>query len=412
MNGIRQLEETDLEAFARIAAAAYPAIEVASIEEFARDLGRRLAADPTTSLYGLFRGKKLLGGMRFFDFTMRMLSTTTLVGGLGLVAVDLLHKKEHVARDMIAFFLHHYRAKGACMTALYPFRPDFYTQMGFGYGAKMNQYRLKPASLPAGPTRAHVEFLTAEDKPALLDCYNRVMARTHGMMARSLVWADRVFATAGNRVVGVRRNEQIAGYLIFTFQHGATFLHNDIEVGELIYEDSAALAELLTFLRSQADQIQTIILNTQDEYFHHLPLDPRNGSGRIIPHIFHESNTAGVGLMYRVIDIAGAFRALADHDFGGQSCTLALTVHDSFLPTNAGRTTVTFVQGRPSVTPDAAADAAIELDVAAFSSLLMGAVDLLALHRYGLATISDLAYLPIVNRIFRTESKPVCFTRF
>jgi predicted acetyltransferase len=43
--------------------------------------------------------------MRLYDFTMKLLSTRTLVGGLGSVAVDLLHKKEKVARDMILRFM-------------------------------------------------------------------------------------------------------------------------------------------------------------------------------------------------------------------------------------------------------------------------------------------------------------------
>ena len=87
--------------------------------------------------------------MRLFDFRMTLHETAVSIGGVGGVAVDLAHKKQKVARDMILFFLRHYREKGAALTTLHPFRPDFYRQMGFGHGTKMNQYRVKPASLPA-----------------------------------------------------------------------------------------------------------------------------------------------------------------------------------------------------------------------------------------------------------------------
>lgn len=35
------------------------------------------------------------------------------------------------------FYLRHYRERGTPLTALYPFRPDFYRSMGFGFGTKV-----------------------------------------------------------------------------------------------------------------------------------------------------------------------------------------------------------------------------------------------------------------------------------
>ena len=95
------------------------------------------------------------------------------------------------------------------------------------------------------------------------------------------------------------------------FERGEDFIRNDIHVRELVYETPAALSELLTFLHTQADQIRTIILETQDEFFHHLLLDPRNDSASLIPSVFHESNIQGVGIMVRVVDVPGVFRRLS-----------------------------------------------------------------------------------------------------
>jgi predicted acetyltransferase len=412
MSEIRRLTDDELLLFARIVLDAYPSIETSSAEELAQNLRRSLADDPKTSLYGLFRAGRLLGGMRFFDFTMKLLSIKSLVGGVGLIAVDLLHKKEHVAKELVDYFLQHYRERGAVLTTLYPFRPDFYRNMGFGYGTKMNRYRLKPANLPRGSSKAHVRMLTQDDQTALLECYHRLLERTHGLMERSAVWAHRVFNAPGYRVIGVKQDGRIIAYMIFSFKPGKTFLDNDIEVSEFGYETSDALSELLTFLHSQADQINDIVIDTQDEFFHHVPLDPRNGANNILPSVYHETNAAGVGLMYRVIDTAGVFQALAEHNFNNQNCTLTLSVRDSFLPVNQGDTTVTFTDGRPRLLPGAAADAVIQLDVASFSSLVMGAVDFVSLYRYGQATLSNPDMLFVINTLFRTDQKPICMTRF
>lgn len=55
---------------------------------------------------------------------------------------------------------------------------------------------------------------------------------------------------------------------------------------------------------------------------------------------------------------------------------------------------------------------AVALDVAEFSSLLMGAVGFRSLYDFGLATISDPAYVATVDRIFAADRKPICTTAF
>jgi predicted acetyltransferase len=142
MRTIREIEEGELDEFVRISAEAYPGIKLNTNEErqrFRERIIQRLAYDDVT-LWGLFEANELLGVMRLYDFTMKLHSIRTLIGGVGGVAVDLRHKKEKIAAELIRFFLHHYREKGACLTELYPFRPDFYKQMGYGFGTKMNHY--------------------------------------------------------------------------------------------------------------------------------------------------------------------------------------------------------------------------------------------------------------------------------
>ncbi len=416
MSVIQRLPEQDFDRFVAIVANAYPGFKIVTEEDRQRVKQRLLrtqAQDSTTGYYGLYREGQLVGGMRWHDFTMQLFSVRAKAGGVGLVAVDLAHKKEKVARDMIARFLRHYRENGATIALLYPFRPDFYKNMGFGYGAKLSHYRVRPANLPQGTSRAHVHFLRPDDKQALLTCYNRYLAKTHGMIEKSAFELDDILDRAENRVVGYKEGDQVLGYVVFTFQpikpEGWV---NDILVKEFIYETREALAELLTFLHTQADQVNQIIFNLLDDHFHHLLLDPRTGSDNVIAPVYHESNVQGVGLMYRVIDTPGLFKVLAGRNFGDQNCKLKLSVSDSFLSENDGSTIVHFENGIPRLRDAEDYEVEIRLDVSDFSSLVMGVVNFKSLYRYNLADISDSRYVDTVNKIFMSEEKPVCTTQF
>lgn len=415
MSEIRLLTAPDFDALAHIWSTAYPGGKIFTKEERERFKERALrlhAEDPTANFYGLFRNGRLLGIMCFYDFDMSFLGARVPAGGVGQVAVDLTHKKEHVAKEMMSYFLQHYRERGTPIVLLYPFRPDFYANMHFGYGPKMSQYRIKPAAFPKGSSKAHVRYLGLEDKQAIVDCYNRFTERTHGMIYKTEREMRGLLQNQQNQIVGCEMDGQLWGYLVYTFEPGDTFITNDIHIREWIYETPEALSELLTFLHSQADQIRDVIVDTQDEDFHHLLLDPRNGSGRLLPSVYHESNAQGVGLMYRLVDLPGMFDLLGERDFAGQSCTLRLTVDDSFLPENAGSSLLRFEAGRMQRLDGGSHDVEVHLDVARFSSLLAGTVSFSSLYSYGLAQISDPDYVEIVTRLFAVEQKPMCMTHF
>lgn len=395
---------------------AYPGIKIVTDDD-KKKLRQRflkvLAEDPTLCFYGLYRDGKLLGGMSLHDFTMTVRSSKARVGGVGSVAVDLAHKKEKVCKEMIEFFHQHYRDRGACMTVLYPFRPDFYRKMGYGYGTKMNRYRIKPGDLPSGGDRKSVRFLQKRDYRSMVDCYDRVAARTHGMMKKCRYEIMRL-ERPGTRIVGYKQGRKTLGYAVFTFVEFEknNFISNDLIVSEFIYESREAFLGLVEFLRTQADQINRIVFITNDEFFHYLPHDPRDDSGVLIPSVYHQSNTQGVGCMYRVIDTTGLFEVLKNHDFGGFSLKLKITLADSFLKQNRGSHIVHFVDGKPRLKKSGDSDSEIRLDVSDFSSLIMGTVDFRSLHTYGLAEISDEKHLATVNQLFMTAVKPSCTTDF
>lgn len=92
--------------------------------------------DEAIHYYGLWEENKLVGGMRLHDFEMNLLSKIIPVGGVGLVAVDLLRKKERIAKELIEHFFKVFLEKQVHFVALYPFRPDFYKKWALAMDLK------------------------------------------------------------------------------------------------------------------------------------------------------------------------------------------------------------------------------------------------------------------------------------
>ncbi len=411
---IKPLSDEEFLPLVNLSAEAYPAMKLNSDEERKLAAGRLQdqATDPIITYYGVYRKQKLVGGMRLHDFTMQCYESRMRIGGVGMVAVDLLHKKEKIARDMLIYYLDHYHALGFPMAILYPFRPDFYRKMGFGYGTKMNRYEIKPAAFPSG-TKTHLRRLQRADGEALVQCYQRMMDKTHGMIQKGKSDLNRLFNPPSNHLVGVEMGGVLQGYLVYKFssKRPDNFIHNDMEIIELVYENRQALQELLSFLHSQADQIHDVILTTQDDDLHHLFEDPRNPSENLFHSVSHETNTQGVGIMYRVLNTAKWFECLAAHDFNQQNLRVNFNITDTFLPQNNGCTIVHFQNGLAKLADDGY-DVEVKLDVSDFSSWVMGCVQFTSLYRYGRTEISDERCLDTVNRLFLTAQKPICMTEF
>lgn len=418
MNKITKMPWKDIDRFIDIWADAYPGVKIVTPEDKKRlkDRFQKRAKDSRLSFWGAYSGSQMLGGLLFWDYIMNFFGHKVLAGGGGNLAVSLLHKKEGVARDLMRFFFRHYRKRQAPFAVLWPFRPDFYKQMGCGLGPKGHVYKVKPADLPHGKTKKNVRFLGKADMKAANDCYNRYVNRVTGMIEETLVSRKIRFDFGGGlKYAGYVRNGRVEGYLIFDFQRGneASFIDNYIKVRKLVYETPEALEGLMSFLHTQTDQINRIIFHTSDDDFHHLFKDARNDTGNLIDPVYHESHVSGIGIMYRVLNTRQVWTILEDRNFGGQTVRLKLTVKDTFLKENDTSLIIHFENGRPQInTGSARFDVEVKMEVADFSSLIIGAVGFKSLYYYGAARISKAAYLDQLHRLFATEQKPVCMTSF
>ncbi len=416
MEEIRPISFDDIHEVVRIAAMAYPGSNLLAPDNQKRFYDRvrdTLENDQIASFHGLFRDERLVGVMKWYDLPMNVHGVPLLTGGIGTVAVDLLHKKEKVAMAMLRGFLTTYRERGVSLVSLYPFRVDFYKKMGFGVGTKIHQYRIKPSSLPY-TSKDKVFYLSEDDREQILACYHRIVRQTHGMIKKTEKELKSFLEQPEQVAVGCKKDGKVIGYLVFQFQrvHDDNRMQNDIVVKEFLYESYEAMAQLLSFLQSQADQINRVVLTTADEDFHVLLSDPGNGTDRLLPSVYHESHVSGVGLMYRIIDIPGFFHQLSQRRFGRENCLLRLHVRDSFLPENEGSWLIGFRDGLPHVEEEGQADVELSMDIADFSSLAMGVVSLRKLYLYGLAEVSDEKAIPLLDRLFAAKEKPKSTTPF
>ncbi|KAB2328627.1 GNAT family N-acetyltransferase [Cytobacillus depressus] len=415
---IRKLEKEEFPRFVEIVVNAYPAT-IQNTVDFKKKYKDRLVSiqdnDESVDFWGLFRHHELLGGMRIHHFKMNVSGNVIDAGGVGLVAVDLLHKKEKVAKELIESFISYFKEKGTSIVMLYPFRPDFYKKMGFGYGTRMNHYEIEPASFPKALSKEGLLYLTPAHKCKILGCANRYAKANHGMILKTEQEIDAVFNNQENKIIGVM-DDDLRGYLVFSFKNinQDNFLMNNLIVKEFVYETPKALEQLCGFLQSQADQVNRIIMNTQDADLEYLLSDPRNGSNHLIPSVYHETKTSGIGLMYKIIDVKKFLTQLQIDNHHTPPCRVALTIYDSFHSDDPEKWLLIFENGRLAVDENMPnlANVEMEIDNSDFSSLVMGAVEARKLYQYGKLKLNKQDYVDTINRLFAQPKKPICTTAF
>ncbi|MGG4170084.1 GNAT family N-acetyltransferase [Rossellomorea vietnamensis] len=367
---------------------------------------------PSESLYGLFKGNDLVAGMRTFLFEMNLNQTTIAVGGVGMLAVDLLHKKEGNAYQLIKYFYELNKSNGHHLVMLYPFNVAFYKRMGFGMGTQVYQYYVSPSAFQDFSRKEHLEHLNYEDRELILDCYNRVYQKTHGMTKRFSTERELNRPFNFGKVVGFKRGDQILGYALYEGKGKDLYIH------ELFFEIREAIEEISTFLHQQTDQFKRIIINANHDDLIHFVRSPESGLNTMLDTAPSVDNkhmvNLGVGVMYRVIDCKGLLVELYEkkHRFGSVSLTIMFDIKDDLQDDESKNFTVTFSHGEIQHFHEQSVDTVVQMDISDFSSMIMGAVSFRSLNKWGKAEISNPACVNQVNDLFRTHERPVCTNAF
>lgn len=230
---------------------AYPLVissDEESVDRISEKLNDQMKTHSDQHIYSVKDGDTLLGCMRYFDFNMQLFSKKIPVGGIGMVVVDLLHKKKGVAKTIVSDFLCHYKEKGAVMATLYPFRPDFYKKMGFGFGKSLNQFKIPPSAFPKGQGKTSIKHLTRGDVDEILVCYHRYRDQTNGLFEK---FPDEITGVmdSGQRFLGFEKNGRLEGYFSYTLEKisDVNTMTQNMRIHQLVFENVEALMAFSEF---------------------------------------------------------------------------------------------------------------------------------------------------------------------
>ncbi len=418
MENIRKIRKNEVEAFTKIMINAYPGFAAKEKDRLNLFKGHidRLRKAKDNALFAYFENKKMLGIMRLLDFEMRLRGKDIKAGGIGLVGVDLMNKKRKIAKKMMKFYLDHYEKRKHYIALLYPFRPDFYKKMGFGYGSRSFDYKVNPLQIRDSECRKFVNEATVKNGKDILNCYEKYRNVTEGLIKRNMEYIKALMKSEKMKKVIYKEKGKISGYMLYHFspEDNKNEFRNNIVVKELIYLNSKALQGLMAFLRSQADQAEHIIIHSQDENLFLVFDDIRYKPAKFLtngPH--HITSESGNGIMYRIINPIKFFNSLKGKNFNvNKPITISFEISDLFMNNSKYKFTVTFDVNGHKIIKQNTKSCRISMDIAEFSSMIVGAIDLKTLYKYGLAVINDTSKMNELNNIFKIAEKPLCLTDF
>ena len=356
-------------------------------------------------LYGCFDDEVLKGVMYIKTRNMNLFGTDIKVGCDGGLAVDLLHKKERVAYSMIKESVEISLADGGLIQTLYPFNAAFYRKMGFGYGGKVQKYRINPLSFPKGD-RSHLSFLGEDSIKDIEACFEEYRKKYTGMMQKDSGDYLRLVKYS-NRTIGYIKDGKLFGYMNLDYE--VSNRHDKyIVVNELVYNTKEALYGFCAFFNSQADQYHTIHINSHDEFLHFIVEDAKRDKKDVDMPDNNETYTYYPGVMYRITDLKGIIDTV-EHNFGGKTLKLQLDIADDIFGDKSYG--IEFNNGKASNVDIGSCDVKVSMNIADFSSMFMGTIDFKSLLSYGLAEIDNDKYIDDIECIFRTDRPPMC-TKF
>lgn len=355
----------------------------------------------------------LIGSSLLMDFEVNVRGKLMEMGGTAYVSTNFLHKKEHVAKNLIRVGLGAFAKTGRTVAALHPFNPAFYRKMGFGYCNETMMYSPKPQYIRSYGDKSCLSYARPEEEEEILEFYRNYAKKTHGATVHSFMDKHRIFDMP--YVVVCRREGRITGYLTFEFVEvdHYTDMYHDLAVRELVCEDMETMKQFLTFFASQTDQIERVRIYTYEEDFHMLFTNPDSGENRAFDGAIQEIGRKNMGYMFRILDVKKYF-ALQNHCErpARREFNLELQVKDDFMEEN-NICILLHVQGdKVLLTKDREPDVVLKTGIADLSSLVMGAIPLSSFLWTERMELSDRSYEQDIQNAIGWSEKPKNYTYF
>lgn len=383
-----------------------------------RELEEVLTESPLGGLSDLWVGEddgRIVASCLLYSFRQWIGRREIPAMGLGAVAISATSRRRGLAGRLIGSAFEVARERGDLTSALFPFRTSFYRKLGYGLAGEIQQYRIPPTALPDDDGRRRVELVeSSEDRSALMAVYDRWAPRQTGQMVRTPRSWEQVWQKDTRRAV-LHRDEDgtPTGYAVFRYAQDPAKNYRAIEVEEIVWIGRAARAALYGWMASLSDQWEEIVYRAHpDEGFaEHLAETrfPRDDGPRW--HYWFPAATTMYGPMFRLLDVAGAWRSRRVRP--GPALRVALEVHDPSIDANAGDWLLTIEDGAVEVEkgPGEGADLRLRLGIDALSRIYIGAISSGLAVRTGIAHADDESRLGQLEKLLRVP-RPWTFERF
>jgi hypothetical protein len=283
--------------------------------------------------------------------------------------------------------------------------------MGYGFGSKINRYRIKASNFPKYKDTSSLKFLDYFNIDEIITTYNEYQKQNHGILNKI---SDEIYdlkVNSKNIIVGNYNNKDLTGYLIFEFEEGNdnNYTLTNMIIKEFVYLDNTTFKKLLGFINKQTDQINLVQIDICNENFYHIFDNCLNDSNNYIPYGYLETNTQAIGPMYKILDIDLALNKYNYRNYNNVNLDLRLNIINEC--DNIEEHIIKFRQGFITTKQDNY-DVSMTISINHFSSLFIGAISINDLYQYGLIEVDDLSYLDILNLAFIVLNKPQCNTDF
>lgn len=369
--------------------------------------------DENITFVGLFENGTFIALMKLIDFSMNTFGKMQHSVGLMSLAVHPMHRKKGAALDMVRFFEEYTKETKAAAAMLLPFRIDFYRNMGYGYGSRLDEYRIPTVNLPKFKDISCIKFLTSDDTAQMLECQKAFASVNHGMVVKFEDEIRDMFADDQSKRIGYFQDGKLKGYAIYTFvsESDVNYTLNRIEVKELVYLEPEVLKSMLGFFRNQADLAQTIVIRTGEEDFYHILPSAQDISGNYIDFGFLQTNISAVGTMYKIVDLDN-FVSITDYrrfplsnitvgfDYYDELSHLSKSFAVKFMPKDEHTSCWSVADS------NSPCDVRIECNLSDISALFMGSCRLSSLVRLGNIKLSDPSFETLLDSLFYYKQKP------
>ncbi len=277
-------------------------------------------------------GGRSVGGFRNLSLRMWLRGRAYPVQGLAAVAVASEARRMGIGRKMCRRALEVGVESGALLSVLFPFRADYYAELGYVLIGELERHDFPPEALPLFPEYRGVRRLSSEEGVELLPrFYADLLPRMHGPVERTpAVWTH--LLSGVDQLCGVPGpNGGLRGYMTTEATHVATPERSTLRIRELLAEDAEAYRALLGWISAQRGQWARVQYDaSRGERVHKLLTHPRVPGSPAARGLWFPSSVLLRGPMLRILNLPELLRE------AGAESGAVLPVRDEQLPQNAG----------------------------------------------------------------------------